>query len=98
MSFLCSICDNCQSYLSCNSPVVADYYNPEVISRDIQDRIFIAKSDPGVVVKDVAPGQLHIYLYSLLVNKDTRQAECPDTGLRSLAWRGVAFSTSHNQN
>lgn len=93
ISFLWSICNNCQTYLSCNFPVITDHHNSEVISRAIQDRQFPPKNDLRVMVIDVATGQPHAHLCRLLLWKDTRQAECPGTGLHSPASEeGVLFS------
>ena len=80
-----STCGNCQPYLSGNSPVVVGYPNPQVISRDIQDSLFPAKSDSGVMTIDVATGQTDRPLCRVSVPKDTGQAECPGTGLHSPA-------------
>lgn len=87
MAFLWGACDNCQIYLSCNFPVIADNHNSEMISRDIQDRLFPAKNDPRVMVIDVTTGQPHTHLCRLLLHKDTGQAECPAQGCIHLSFR-----------
>ena len=79
--FSAATCDNCQPYLSFNSPVVLAVTTQKGFQKTFRTDYFLP-GDPRVMVTDVVAGRPHKYLCRLYLHKNAGQAECPGTGHR----------------